>query len=335
MSKRRMAMERLLSGAGEATQDATPTPVRAGAVKTMGLALLDMEDGARAGERVIDIAADAIDPSFVRDRLDETDVSEGGPTADGAAMEGLVRSIEEGGQLVPILVRPHPAHPNRYQIAYGHRRWRACARLGRPVRAMVRDLTDEALLLAQGRENNAREDLTFIERAQFATALLERGMTRAMVGAALGVDKSELTRFLAVANGLPDGLAARIGRAPKAGRPRWMKLLGLVHEHGAEAAFATLNAIAEADSDRRFKGLITALERRSGERVTGDRRERYSAGPVAVARRGQRVSITIDERHAPGLARFVEDRLATLLAEYQRVSETVPAGDSSARIRTV
>ena len=49
MSKRRMAMERLLTT--RTGEDAPPTPVRVGAVKTMGLALLDMEDGKRAGDR--------------------------------------------------------------------------------------------------------------------------------------------------------------------------------------------------------------------------------------------------------------------------------------------
>ena len=49
-----------------------------------------------------------------------------------------------------------------YQVAYGHRRVRATAILGIKVRAIVRDLTDAELVIAQGQENNARQDLSFI-----------------------------------------------------------------------------------------------------------------------------------------------------------------------------
>src|SRR5262249_44007557 len=50
----------------------------------------------------------------------------------------LADSIREHGQQVPILVRPHPEKPGRYQIAYGRRRLRAIAELSRKVRAVVK-----------------------------------------------------------------------------------------------------------------------------------------------------------------------------------------------------
>jgi ParB family transcriptional regulator, chromosome partitioning protein len=40
--------------------------------------------------------------------------------------------------------------------------------LGQPVRALVRDFDDAALVMAQGQENGARRDLSFIEKANFA-----------------------------------------------------------------------------------------------------------------------------------------------------------------------
>ncbi len=84
---------------------------------------------------------------------------------------GLVEAIREQGQQVPILVRPHPDRPGRYQVAFGHRRLRAVAEIGIPVRAVVRDLTDEQLVVAQGQENNERRDLSYIEKARFAQKL--------------------------------------------------------------------------------------------------------------------------------------------------------------------
>ena len=54
------------------------------------------------------------------------------------------------------------------------------------------------LVLAQGKENSERRDLSFIERAMFAVHLEERGFDRNVVMAALSVDKSEAAKLFAV-----------------------------------------------------------------------------------------------------------------------------------------
>ncbi len=40
------------------------------------------------------------------------------------ALEDLARSISQSGILQPVVVRPHPADTNRYQLVVGERRWR-------------------------------------------------------------------------------------------------------------------------------------------------------------------------------------------------------------------
>src|SRR6202020_2521759 len=72
-------------------------------------------------QSVVDLDPGVVDESFISDRMN-------GPDGDIAE---LTRSIEEHGQQVPILVRPHPDRMDRYQIAYGRRRLRAVAQLGR------------------------------------------------------------------------------------------------------------------------------------------------------------------------------------------------------------
>ncbi|UOM37362.1 plasmid partitioning protein RepB [Acuticoccus sp. I52.16.1] len=356
MTKRRAAMERLLSvepiaanpgggnpgansggvnpggdpgapagtkaapGGGEARSRPAP-PTRSGAVRTMGLALDRITDPAATREAVIELDTALLDPSFVRDRLDEAEPegAEDPADLDPTGLAALAQSIAEGGQAVPILVRPHPAIDGRYQIAYGHRRWLACKALGRPVRAIVRRLDDEALVLAQGRENNARRDLTFIERAQFAAALVARGMARPTVGKAIGVDKSELARLLAVANGLPEGLAPLIGRAPKAGRPRWLRLVELCRSEGDDAAFTAAAAAAPLPTDDRFKTVFDALTmRRNAARAleTPPPPPQPEGAPMTVARGPGRTVITIDSRKAPDFAAYVEERLAALYREF-------------------
>src|SRR3954470_17986990 len=110
-----------------------PRPlVRSGAVGAMGRSLGRIAHAAEearamvaAGDRVVELDPALIDPSFVSDRLATL-------PEDHANLVALIR---ERGQQVPILVRPHPERPGRYQVAYGHRRLRAAADLGRPVRA--------------------------------------------------------------------------------------------------------------------------------------------------------------------------------------------------------
>lgn len=310
MTKRRAAMERLLQidTAPGGTALASP-PARSGAVRTMGLALDRLGD-AEPHESVVELDTALLDPSFVRDRLDEPETAtpDSDADTDPTGLAALAASIEDGGQAVPILVRPHPTAPGRYQIAYGHRRWAACRRLGRPVRAIVRPLDDTALVLAQGRENNARRDLTFIERAHFAAALLARGLPRPVTAQALGVDKTELTRLLGVANGLPEGLAPAIGRAPKAGRPRWLRLVDLCRDPAAaQTALATASATAHLGSDARFKAVLDALAAKPAPAVP-------SPAPVAIKRAGKRTTITVDDN---GFAAFLEEQMDTLFRKYR------------------
>lgn len=145
-------------GAVEPTRPEVPSvqqPHRpSGAVKAMNLSLGRLGEEAAAakalreslasGDKVLEIDPASVEMSFIRDRI---------PVDKDAEFERLKQSIQESGQQVPILVRPDPARAGHYQAAYGHRRLRAAAEIGVPVKAVVRKLTDEELILAQGQEN--------------------------------------------------------------------------------------------------------------------------------------------------------------------------------------
>jgi ParB/RepB/Spo0J family partition protein len=56
----------------------------------------------------------------------------------------LAEDIEAEGQLKPIMVRPHPSQPDKYQIIDGENRIRALQKLGKTlVRAEVHTLSDD------------------------------------------------------------------------------------------------------------------------------------------------------------------------------------------------
>ncbi|PIK69500.1 plasmid partitioning protein RepB, partial [Methylobacterium frigidaeris] len=192
----------------EAPPEAPRPLVRSGAVGAMGRSLGRIASAAAearamvaSGDRVVELDPALIDGSFVQDRL----------TGDPAEHAAFVELIRERGQQVPILVRPHPSAEGRYQVAYGHRRLRAAAELGRPVRAVVKALSDEDLVVAQGQENSARADLSYIERALFAIALEDRGFDRATIMAALAVEKTQLSRLLGIGRAVPAALVAAVG----------------------------------------------------------------------------------------------------------------------------
>ncbi|HXV29158.1 MAG TPA: plasmid partitioning protein RepB, partial [Sinorhizobium sp.] len=248
-------------------QPAAVNPPRAasGAVKAMGLSLGSITreaEEARAlrealtqGERVVALDPALVEASFVEDRLTDGEV-------DDPDFLALVDSIRENGQQSPILVRPHPERQGHYQTAYGHRRLKAVRRLELQVKAIVRPLSDDELVLAQGKENAERRNLSFIERALFAATLAARGFDRKVIGDALAVQKSELSRLLQVADSVPHHLARAIGPAPKAGRERWMAIGTLLEK--AEARAEAEEEIASpqfraADTDQRFQRVFNRL----------------------------------------------------------------------------
>src|SRR5690606_34176545 len=150
---------------------------------------------------------------------------------------------------------PSPAAQGRFQIAYGRRRLRALDRLAQPVKAVVRDLSDDEMVVAQGRENLDRADLSFIEKALFAKRLEDAGYERSVTMAALATDKSDLSRYISIARRIPEELARNIGPAVKAGRARWQKLAEAIDKPKTASKIDEVvvsERFQSADSDARF-----------------------------------------------------------------------------------
>ena len=245
--------------------------VQSPAVRALGLQMEQITQNANQnaelreqlarGETVVDLDPLLIDASMIADRLM--------PTSD-ADFRQLVVSIRDNGQQVPILVRPHPEHPDRYQVAYGHRRVAAATQLQKTVKAVVRNLSDAELVVAQGKENLERRNLTFIERAMFAFHLEQYGFERKTVAAALGVGAPEASRLVTVAKSLPHDVIRTIGPAPRAGRPRWLALARLMESPGAiDTARRCLSELSlrkrQSGSDARFEAVLEALRSDGGQ----------------------------------------------------------------------
>ena len=286
----------------------------AGPVRSMGLALDRMQNETRvlqqalaAGTTVIDIDPDLVDISIIRDRLSEVD---------DAGFEVFKQSIADRGQEVPILVRPHPKAEGRFQVAYGHRRLRAVRDLGRKVRAVVRDMSDIELVLAQGLENSQRQDLSYIERALFAARLEDRGFERSVIIDALATDKGELSKLISVARSVPEALIEIIGPAPTAGRRRWQAFAELLKDarsrREAEKAAKDPDLI-KVDTDTRFLRVFSATAKKTVSPPSVSR-WKTPAGRVAatITRSNKSISLAFDADVEPKFADFVASQLDEL-----------------------
>jgi ParB family chromosome partitioning protein len=304
-----------------APSPAAPPPrprAPAGAVRAMSLTLDRIEEESRAlraamatGAAIVDLDPETIEPAFIRDRLDE---------AAGPDFEALKESIRAHGQSVPILVRPHPDAEGRYQAVYGHRRLRAARELGLKARAVVRRLDDRELVIAQGVENSARRDLSFIERALFARALEASGYDRPAIMAALSTDKTELSKMIATARALPETIVRAIGPAPRAGRRRWMQLSELMksREAARRVETALVGLDPEADTDARFVRALAAAMAPAPRPAPETIRGADGAALARVKRDGAATLLRFDEKTAPDFADFVAARLAALYEEFRR-----------------
>ncbi len=291
----------------------------------------EIEARLTAGEIVIELDPGEIDASFVADRLSQDDDE----------FRALVQAIRERGQDSPILVRRHPDDQTRYQVAFGHRRVRAAQVLGRPVRAVVKQLTNRDLVLAQGQENSARANLSFVERALFARRLEEIGQDRETIMSALGVDKTVVSRMISVASKLPIALIEAIGAAPSTGRDRWVDLATHYDANGGTRSLEALSATAEfaaATSDERFELALLHFSTLDGPQVAPPRG--YAQKPTAggsywsngngrrIARikaDARKFTVAIDEKAAPGFGDFLLKELDRLYASYQSHMKEAPA----------
>jgi len=97
------------------------------------------------------------------------------PNPDLAGLEELARSIQEQGQLQPIVVRPKG---DRYEIVFGYRRYLACKKFGIPkVWAKISYMNDKSALIASAVENIQRSDQDVVAEGElFRRLIYEQGV---------------------------------------------------------------------------------------------------------------------------------------------------------------
>ena len=111
------------------------------------------------------------------------------------ALGELVASIREHGLLQPLVVR---GRDGSWEIVAGERRWRALQLLEwKTAPVIVRDLTDEQMLLVALVENLQREALSAVEEARSYQQLADEfGLTQQNIADRVGKDRSTVANAL-------------------------------------------------------------------------------------------------------------------------------------------
>ena len=157
---------------------------------------------------------------------------------DPASMAELVDSIRTRGILQPLLARPHPTTPNRFQIIAGERRWRAAQQAGlHAVPTLIRTLSDADAMAAALVENLQRQDLNAIEEAQGYHRLTEEfGLTQERLAEAVGKSRSHVANTMRLRQ-LPATVQEEVRKGSlSAGHARAL----LSHPDPAKAALAVI-----------------------------------------------------------------------------------------------
>lgn len=280
-----------------------------------------------AGETIVEIDPELVDISFVKDRLSE----------EGDEYAQLVEAIRERGQDSPILVRPHPTAPGRFMTVFGHRRVRVARELGRKVRAVVKNLADIDHVIAQGQENSARANLSFIEKALYAGSLaaLRYDDDNSIILTALSINRPTLSKMLSVAS-LPPAILEAIGPAKAIGRDRWYELkqhLDRPSNHEVAASVIGEASFAELSSDERFNRLIERLKAAQSRRVkakpekaTWQPADKTLAAEISSEDKRYLLAIKGKGPEAREFGRYLTEKLGQLYQDFRKESDAKKDG---------
>lgn len=326
-----MARKNLLSGltGSEGTipeASASAYPMR-GASKSMIRSVSDLARQADAyleGERVLDLDPSATDASFIADRMED----------DQEQYRELLEAIRENGQNSPILVRPHPRIDGRYMIVFGHRRVRVAKELGRKVRAVVKAIDDKAHVIAQGQENSARANLSFIEKATFSKRLEELEYSRDVICSALASNEAAVSKMISVATRIPAAVIQAIGSAPAVGRERWVELSLLVGKKSDVVKdVVSAPGFNESNSTERFEKLFAALKTNGKPvRKAAPKVEAKAWAPadksisVIVEKKSKKATVTLGHKDGLRFADFITGQLDALYEAFRKSTKEA-AGD--------
>ena len=170
---------------------------------------------------------------------------------DGEKLDELAQSIKENGLIQPIIVRQSPVIG--YEILAGERRYRASLLAGlRSIPAVVKQLSDQEMMVQSIIENLQRENLNPIEEARAYESLVEKGFTHAEIADKMGKSRPYISNSIRLLS-LPDAILSEVENG-KLSQAHARSLVGLNKE---QQDYFFQRIIEEDISVRKLEALLT------------------------------------------------------------------------------
>ena len=170
---------------------------------------------------------------------------------DGEKLHELAQSIKENGVIQPIIVRQSPVIG--YEILAGERRYRASLLAGlRSIPAVVKQLSDQEMMIQSIIENLQRENLNPIEEARAYESLVEKGFTHAEIADKMGKSRPYISNSIRLLS-LPEQILSEVENG-KLSQAHARSLVGLNKE---QQDYFFQRIIEEDISVRKLEALLT------------------------------------------------------------------------------
>ena len=138
--------------------------------------------------------------------------------------------------------------------------------------------------------------------------------------AALGIDKSNLSRLISIATRLPGEIVEAIGPAPAIGRNRWQELselLGAAAQRERAALILAQPEMRRLGSDARFEAVAAHLRKKASRQRPEFWNATDGTRAARVLQNKAKLTLTFDDRVTPNFGEFVRSRLKALYDEYK------------------
>ena len=170
---------------------------------------------------------------------------------DGEKLDELAQSIKENGLIQPIIVRQSPVIG--YEILAGERRYRASLLAGlTSIPAVVKQLSDQEMMVQSIIENLQRENLNPIEEARAYESLVEKGFTHAEIADKMGKSRPYISNSIRLLS-LPEPILSEV-ESGKLSQAHARSLVGLNKE---QQDYFFQRIICEDISVRKLEALLT------------------------------------------------------------------------------
>ncbi|HFU0766451.1 TPA: ParB/RepB/Spo0J family partition protein [Streptococcus pneumoniae] len=180
---------------------------------------------------------------------------------DREKLDELAQSIKENGVIQPIIVRQSPVIG--YEILAGERRYRASLLAGlRSIPAVVKQISDQEMMVQSIIENLQRENLNPIEEARAYESLVEKGFTHAEIADKMGKSRPYISNSIRLLS-LPEQILSEVENG-KLSQTHARSLVGLNKE---QQDYFFQRIIEEDISVRKLETLLTEKKQKKQQKT--------------------------------------------------------------------